>query len=376
MGAGGDHRPDSLAPPAAFFAPRPLRDVPVNHHEANRLLGQVVRWVDARCRDEAEVRFPIFTEPFRQIPGVPGVRHTCCGRPHHSLPRRCQGPLKRRRLHLLTAVDHAEEIAQGLPQTLAVSLNLAFGERQQVLHVADQVDHGELHQHIAVPHVLAVGAEVVAAQHPVELLAQHFHEDLRAPRLVGAKERVKLGAEAPGPELLAVFFVPGLVDVQHGLARQTLEQLRVRRGQRFAHLADELGQIAAGNVHPHHVAEELADRGERGVADAFHEGDQRGQPRTEQARLHHRLGHRGVMHLAAVRAPVGQPLMFRHDRGRFRDFHLLEHFRLTPRREQPAAAVRAAVERVKRRENTHPWPPDQDQSPARQTQELCEFLGG
>lgn len=49
--------------------------------------------------------------------------------------------------------------------------------------------------------------------------------------------------------------MPGPVDVQRRLARQPLEQLRIRRGQRLAHLADELGQIAAGNGHPHHVAE-------------------------------------------------------------------------------------------------------------------------
>jgi hypothetical protein len=27
-GAGGDHRPDTFAPPAAFLAPRPLGDLP------------------------------------------------------------------------------------------------------------------------------------------------------------------------------------------------------------------------------------------------------------------------------------------------------------------------------------------------------------
>jgi len=38
--------------------------------------------------------------------------------------------------------------------------------------------------------------------------------------------------------------------------------------------------------------------------------------------------------------------MFCNDRRRLDDFHLLEHFRLAPRKDQPTAAVRAAVERV------------------------------
>ena len=70
LGAGGDHRPDPLAPAAAFLAPRPLGDLPVDHHEANRLFGQVVRRLDARRGDEAEVRFPVLAEPFRQVLGV------------------------------------------------------------------------------------------------------------------------------------------------------------------------------------------------------------------------------------------------------------------------------------------------------------------
>jgi len=57
LGAGGDHCPDTLAPPTAFLAGRPLRDMPVDHHEMNRLFRQVVRRVDARRGDEAEVRF-------------------------------------------------------------------------------------------------------------------------------------------------------------------------------------------------------------------------------------------------------------------------------------------------------------------------------
>jgi hypothetical protein len=38
--------------------------------------------------------------------------------------------------------------------------------------------------------------------------------------------------------------------------------------------------------------------------------------------------------------------MFCHEGRRFRDFHLLDHFGFAPRSNQPAAAIRAAVERV------------------------------
>src|SRR6516165_12754290 len=37
------HRPDPLAPALPLLAARPLRDVPVDHHEPYRLLRQVVR---------------------------------------------------------------------------------------------------------------------------------------------------------------------------------------------------------------------------------------------------------------------------------------------------------------------------------------------
>jgi hypothetical protein len=50
--------------------------------------------------------------------------------------------------------------------------------------------------------------------------------------------------------------------------------------------------------------------------------------------------------LAAVRTPVGQPLVFCDACRTGGDFHLLEHFRLAPSKNQCATAVRATVERV------------------------------
>ncbi len=49
------HRPDPLAPPVPALAPRPLRDPPVDHHEPDRLLRQVVRRLDLGRREEPEI---------------------------------------------------------------------------------------------------------------------------------------------------------------------------------------------------------------------------------------------------------------------------------------------------------------------------------
>ncbi len=47
LGVGGDDRPDPLAPAAAGFAARALRNPAVDHHEANRLFRQVIGRFDA-----------------------------------------------------------------------------------------------------------------------------------------------------------------------------------------------------------------------------------------------------------------------------------------------------------------------------------------
>jgi hypothetical protein len=82
------------------------------------------------------------------------------------------------------------------------------------------------------------------------------------------------------------------------------------------------------------------------MADALHEGDQGRQPRAEQSRLLDRFRQGGVVELLAVRAPVGQPLVF-GDAGRTGgDFHLLKRFWCLPRGHQCAAAIRAAVQGI------------------------------
>jgi hypothetical protein len=85
LGAGGDHGPDPFAPPATFLAPGSLRDVPIDHHEPNRLFRKVVRRLDSWGGNEAEVRFPVFPEPFRQILGTIVFGYTGSGSREHAL---------------------------------------------------------------------------------------------------------------------------------------------------------------------------------------------------------------------------------------------------------------------------------------------------
>jgi zinc protease len=70
LGAGGGGGPDALAPAAAALAARALGHVAILDHEADGLLGQVVRGFDARRGDEAEVGRPVSAESVGQVPGL------------------------------------------------------------------------------------------------------------------------------------------------------------------------------------------------------------------------------------------------------------------------------------------------------------------
>src|SRR6516225_12054557 len=61
--ASGQHGPDPLAPTLPSGAARALCDVPVNHHEADRLLGQVVGRFHAGCGHEPEIAIAILLQP-------------------------------------------------------------------------------------------------------------------------------------------------------------------------------------------------------------------------------------------------------------------------------------------------------------------------
>ena len=67
--AGGDGCPDSFAPISARFAASALRDAAVDHDESNRLFRQIVRRLDARRGDEAEVTIAVLQETVGHVLG-------------------------------------------------------------------------------------------------------------------------------------------------------------------------------------------------------------------------------------------------------------------------------------------------------------------
>src|SRR3954447_5885429 len=114
LAAGRDHRPDPLTPPGPRRAPRPLRHQPVEHHEPDRLLRQVVRRLHPRLREEPEITRPMFLEPFRQIATVLRLRYIPRATAYHPDTRRLQLALKGRDGELLPPVDHREQLPQRL----------------------------------------------------------------------------------------------------------------------------------------------------------------------------------------------------------------------------------------------------------------------
>src|SRR4051794_38171286 len=59
LGARRHHRPDPLTPALPPYRARPLRYQPVDYHEADGLLRQVVRRLDPRRRHEREIAGPV-----------------------------------------------------------------------------------------------------------------------------------------------------------------------------------------------------------------------------------------------------------------------------------------------------------------------------
>jgi hypothetical protein len=97
LGAGGDDRPNPLAPTAAGLAPRPLGSPSVDHHKADCLFGQVVGRLDARRRDEAEVGVAVLTETLGPAASAETSRRvsvisTCCRTSGGRLASRSEPP--------------------------------------------------------------------------------------------------------------------------------------------------------------------------------------------------------------------------------------------------------------------------------------------
>jgi hypothetical protein len=69
-------------------------------------------------------------------------------------------------------VEGPEQGLEAGQQSPAVALDLGLGKLAEVFDVPDQVGQAELDPHGTLARVFAVGTVVVAAQNPLEVLAQ------------------------------------------------------------------------------------------------------------------------------------------------------------------------------------------------------------
>jgi hypothetical protein len=141
--------------------------------------------------------------------------------------------------------------------------------------------------------------------------------------------------------------VAGLVHVQAGFLRQSGGQRFVGGLHGRAGLAEQLGQLAAGEAQAEDVATEAGGGGEGAVAGAFEPGDQGRQPRADQSGPLDLRRQGGVVRSPAVRTPGGVSAMLGDDQRRLGHLDLLKRSRRLPRFQlQARAAVGAVVEAV------------------------------
>ncbi len=116
----------------------------------------------------------------------------------------------------------------------------------------------ELHAKVQFAHVFAIGTEVIAAEHAVEVGTQHFVQNLTAAGFVDPEEREEVGSEAPRPESLAVLLVASFVATNVRLRWQRCQKLCVGGLHRLGYLGDDFGQLASRDPNLQHVAKETS----------------------------------------------------------------------------------------------------------------------
>ena len=250
-----NHRPNPLAKLTTAFASRPLRDVPVDHHEPDRLFRQVVRRFDTRRRHDHEVGRTVLGKPLLHV--LPVLRRrTAKTNLQHPVTGRLQSGLEHSLGKRLSLVDHLEQALQRGPQVLPITAVPLIGQRRQELHIADQVSQTKLQTHATLPHVAAIGREIVAAQNALELLAQDVHQYLRIAVSINVIQGVQFGPETPGPPTRTIVLVTRLIDIEDVFLGQQQQQLLVRLFQSRADLAQDLAQLTSGNGDTRDIAEE------------------------------------------------------------------------------------------------------------------------
>ena len=190
LGTWRDHRPDPLAPAVPRFTPRPLRDRTVDHHEPDRLFRMLVRRLHPRRCEEPELTRVLLLESVRQVPTGPRRRHIGRAAPPHLGTRpfplarelRCRQPFP--------TMDHRDQRPQRFASPLALHPVPRVGQRRQGLHGADQMRQAELDRDAACAHATTLRGEGSAADHPLELRAQHRDQHVRALRVGSILKRV------------------------------------------------------------------------------------------------------------------------------------------------------------------------------------------
>jgi len=159
-----------------------LGDAAVDHHEAHGLLGKVVGRADAGGGDELEVGLAVFAEALGHVEGfalelfavfVQARGYVVeCGL-HDGFAGVFHRAAKGVGVEVSAVVDGLEHLFDGGKQPLSVGFHLGVAQPGEILDITDQMGDAELHGDVEVVHVLVVGREVVAAEHAVELLAEH-----------------------------------------------------------------------------------------------------------------------------------------------------------------------------------------------------------
>src|SRR5205814_5877564 len=99
------------------------------------------------------------------------------------------------------------------------------------------------------------------------------------------EQREERSAEAPGPQPLAVFLVPGFIDVGPCLPWQCGQQFFVGAVEAAGYLGADLTKLPATDLDSQHVPEIILDRGKRAMTGSLEIADQSSEPWTSQPSL-------------------------------------------------------------------------------------------
>jgi hypothetical protein len=78
-------------------------------------------------------------------------------------------------------MDEVKHASAPTQNRLGIDLQPRIGMLGQALQIPNEVGEAELDQTPHLTHELAVGAEVITAEHPVEVAPQHLQQHLRSP---------------------------------------------------------------------------------------------------------------------------------------------------------------------------------------------------